>query len=63
MPMGIDSFSFDLFGITRRVKSTGREAVSGRPRALAEDQDVKADQHTERARDQENFFWGMFSVL
>lgn len=63
MPMGIDSFSFDLFGITRRAKSTGREAVGGRPRALAEDQNVKDDQHMERARDQEIFFWGMFSVL
>lgn len=63
MPMGIDSFSFDLFGITRRTKSTDRAGVGERASAPAEDRDVKTDQHAERARDQENFFWGMFPVL
>lgn len=63
MPMGIDSFSFDLFGISRRAKSAGREAGNERPRAPVEDQDLKTDHHAERARDQENFFWGLFPVL
>ena len=62
MPMGIDSFSFDLFGVTRRAKPTGRHQ-SGDRRPPADAPDAKTDTPAEHARDQEHFFWGMFLVL
>lgn len=62
MPMGIDSFSFDLFGITRRVKPTDCHESSDR-RPPADAPDAKTDTSAEHARHQEHFFWGMFPVL
>lgn len=62
MPMSIDSFSFDLFGITRRKASTDGDATVSR-KPPVENQDARPDTRGERARDQEGFFWCMFPVL
>ncbi|MCM2473689.1 hypothetical protein HGO38_09380 [Rhizobium sp. CG5] len=66
MPMGIASFSFDLFGLTRREAGAGLQPpdrgeqqakVANKSAASAEAKD--APPH----RDYEHVFWGMFPVL
>lgn len=62
MPMGIDSFSFDLFRLAERRTPAERE-TQVRRKASAETDGDSGDKQGERARDQEDFFWGLFPVL
>ncbi len=66
MPMGIASFSFDLFGLSRREPVEGHKTVEAGHSAVTSD--TKAPQKTEprdepEHRDHEHVFWGMFPVL
>ena len=66
MPMGIASFSFDLFGISRSQNADGQQPTSivdrlGKPELKAFLVDEPKDEPS--PRDYEHVFWGMFPVL
>lgn len=66
MPMGIASFSFDLFGLTRRVADAGLQPADfgERPAKVANKATADVDaREVQPHRDYEHVFWGMFPVL
>lgn len=64
MPFGIETFSFDLFGISRRPAKVDRSTSSEISTPGEETEARQSGEGAKSARDRENFFfWGMFPVL
>lgn len=60
MPLGLNSFSFDLFGISRQPHGRGvQEPVAARP--VAPSEPVREDERSDRDRreTEELSFWGL----
>lgn len=67
MPYGIELFSFDLFGLSRKgapaaTPSTTADAPKAKPEARRESP-AEDDSDLDRPGRHEIFFWGLFPVL